>query len=850
MPQDKRRSISYRSFLTCDDPKGVECGAIRKSKINSQKKEQDNNIINKVEAGVAVIIKEEREIKEMGSRKITRGLETPVSFQLLEVSKEAEKLNHVINSWSNEKKLKKNQHKNSIIAKDLLRGALELQESIAMLEKLQEASSYMMGLSRKQKQKLEEGTFDGMVSGVRGFQRPRKSFDEMRNVVRDSLLRQNMITNPVFEEHYYDHRKMGSPDMMPSTSSSTQSSMVYSSNFVPSESSVSSSTFSRSKKERDSSLIVKLMGLETFPSSPRKHGEREKILNLAKPLYDIDSPKARRPQLGAQEVGMKQRSVDEILEKLKFKGFLKNNSVNGLTIDLPESEVFASNNSRIDERMPIVVMKPLRYPCIDLDEPFKPKFQGENVMRSRYSRGSYQASVRNEAGNFSEKYETVGEVNYEEKAKSVKKVASAKAKPQKKQAEVKKAGESERVMSPTRRKVEVKKDVKASDQLSSRDQEKFNAAKIKKEKDGKSISKNQISSRQKTTTTSMLDQRKRGTSERKKNRQPAVVLEGKRIHKGENNESEAFHRKDIDSAGEKCVLPTINNIIGDNNNITERCQNQIRDYDIDYQYKLGETPGISYLPNDKKISHFDDNQSSYSEITSVSTSECCNVDQLDETQSPLHEVTLITTHENGIAVHHDTNQEVTKSPENGLESPRKPDDETSGQCLNPHMKLKALLLSNSLFNTHVEELFNIQINPDSTPILVDESDQDLENTRLLIDCANEVLELKSSHFLLAYVPLPRTYTTKSRELVTLDCLMEEVCNAIEHLRCYLRPKNDEFPSDDLYDLQDRDLRFKSGTWAVGWRSMCTQEEVEQVIGEIDKFVLGKLIEEVLRDFML
>ena len=496
MPQDKRRSISYRSFVTCDDPKGVECGVIRKSKMNSQKKEQN---ISKI---VAETIKEGKQKKEM---KITRGIEstTPVTFQLLEVSKDAQKLNHVINSWASENKFKGNPNKNNNIAKDLLKGDLDLQESLVMLGKLQEKQSYVLGLSRKERQKLEDCTFDGMVSEVKGFERSpigrcsRSSFDEMRNVVRESLLRLNvMITNPIFEANRYhcDLRKMDSPDMMPSTSSS-RSSMVSSSNFVPSDSSVSSSIVSRKKKGKDSNLIVKLMGLESFPSSPRKSVLKEKFVNLEKPMYENESPRAKRVQFGVQGGGMKQRSVQEILENLKFKGVVRNGFANGLTSQ--ESNVFAPKN----ERTPIVVMKPMQYPCLDL-----PTMWNETDMKPRYDVG--------------------GRVDGEEKGKSSKKIASTKVKdsgnlhlkPLKKQ-EVTKGSKREKVITSTRRKGEEKKEAKLNDQ------EKCVSEKSKRKKDGKPITKNPISTLQKTNFTSVPDPgRKRGTMERKKNRQQALVV--------------------------------------------------------------------------------------------------------------------------------------------------------------------------------------------------------------------------------------------------------------------------------------------------------------------------------------
>ena len=41
MTEEKRRLISYRSFVTCDNPEGLECGAIRKSKQHSNKVERE-----------------------------------------------------------------------------------------------------------------------------------------------------------------------------------------------------------------------------------------------------------------------------------------------------------------------------------------------------------------------------------------------------------------------------------------------------------------------------------------------------------------------------------------------------------------------------------------------------------------------------------------------------------------------------------------------------------------------------------------------------------------------------------------------------------------------------------------
>ena len=272
----------------------------------------------------------------------------------------------------------------------------------------------------------------------------------------------------------------------------------------------------------------------------------------------------------------------------------------------------------------------------------------------------------------------------------------------------------------------------------------------------------------------------------------------------------------------------------------------ITDFDIGSRIKLLDTSEcISYdLLNNKKIIQHGYNQRACSEITL-----CCSVDQLGETQSPVNEVTLSTTHENGIAVHHNMNRKGVKNLKNSIASPRKTDDKNLIQCHTPKTKLNALLLSNSLFVSHFEERFNVQVYPHLFPSVID-NDQELRSSRLLLDCADEILELKSEQLSLACLPLPPSYITNTGSSLSLDRLLEDVWSGIDDLRGYLRAVTDELPSDNLYLILDRDLRYKSGVWGVGWRSMYTQDEVEVVVSEIDRFVLNKLIEEVLVDLML
>ncbi|KAK9268727.1 hypothetical protein L1049_000488 [Liquidambar formosana] len=448
MPQDSLRSVVYRSFVTCDDPKGVvECGTIRKSKAGYQKMEhkmesrrtpKNLNASSSAYKGGG-----QEDVVSMG---ISEDSRNPSSFQLLEVSRGVQKLNQMTESLS--KRLSFDGQSKDI-AKDLLRGALDLQESLVMLGKLQEASQYMAKLKRKQ-EKSERGRVDemevertnsnrfgeqnyqmgfqkprlsadgssrnfveelkkvdevgiertnssqfGYQNYQMGFQKPRLSADgssrdcveELKKVIRDSLARQNLLPNTANEEKaYYDRRKLDLASDIPSTSSSG-SSMVHSYNSGSTDSPLSSGV--PRKKAKGSNLIAKLMGLEEFPSrplqnAPQKHMEREKVPNHQRPVFDIDMPKARKPQFVVQKVDSERRTLEEILETMQFKGLLRINSVRGHASQTHRSSTAHSKQKSIDGMPPIVIIKPLHFPCLEAEKPLTAKFiQKEGSLNTK-----------------------------------------------------------------------------------------------------------------------------------------------------------------------------------------------------------------------------------------------------------------------------------------------------------------------------------------------------------------------------------------------------------------------------------------------------------------------------------
>lgn len=357
----------YRSFMTCDDPKGVvECGTIRKSKAASNKM-KDKTKSRRTAGNSETSLPNKTDKEEILPKPSAESSCDPSSLQLMEVSRGVQRLNNMIDSWSRGVRY---DGRSEDIAKDLLKGALDLQESLVMLRKLQEASQHMSCLKKKQNEKSERGgridakMMDGTCSNQlseqsypMGFEKPRLSADgssrnsteELKKVIKDSLVRQHLCPMTISEG-------LDSASDFPSTSSS-QSSGAHTDRL--SDSSFSSAT---SKKARGPNLVARLMGLEEvpsrqFPAAAQKPLQGEKILNQKRPVFEIDVPKVRKTSSTIEKVDLeRKKTLSEILETMHFKGLLKKNSV--LEPDLGIHHFNDYPSEHCDDFPPIVLMKP------------------------------------------------------------------------------------------------------------------------------------------------------------------------------------------------------------------------------------------------------------------------------------------------------------------------------------------------------------------------------------------------------------------------------------------------------------------------------------------------------------
>lgn len=835
MPQDRLRSVMYRSFVTCDDPKGVvECKTITKSKTDSQKVE--NSIKNEGRRkNLNLSSSDHEKRKDKVSTGSTEELQNLSSFQIMEVSRGAQKLNEVVDSWSDGVSLDKKSKK---IAQDLLKGALDLQESIAMLGKLQEASRYMAKLNRKQKEKVMEekevATGTEFTNSIRigdcnhtmDFQKPRTSadgstrdcYEELREVIRESFTRQNLLpkSSSTRERDYCEGRKSDFYMEFPSTSSS-QSSQVFSHDFASSD---SSPLKVQQEKPKQSNLIAKLMGLEEVRSEPlpsisQKHVEKNEFLKQRRYLFDMDLPRVRKPQFASQKVVQDRRTLEEMIKSMQFKGLLERKSIDGEK----GSNVSYSRKGFRDTGSPIVIIRPLHIPglhknyYVHEEEAYKsnqmprkwkeesPLYAAEHLKTplkpTELHRKMSVGRIPRQKKHLNDKETKIyGEVSakLDDKSKDVQENLSCakikipklvSPKLQKKESALTKIDKVPKVSPDTQQPAEIKT---LKSQGSSETRVLGNTTTLKLGKPDKisNVSKNRVA-------------RENATISDKFMRRTASM--------NSNSQKKNLKNDKPDSKPSLAIVETI--------------------MPIDF---AGKTEIDKTIMPSEKIPEEMANASGNSMFDKFSsTSSFWIADKCSSTSSTL-EVSMpiiedITSIDEGNCV-----------PNNNLPENERCKTETN---------TRSLLLNNALFLRHVEELFDTwTCEPTSCPITLLRG-YELLDTKLFLDCANEMLERKSLQWRITTYPLSQT---RSRCCLSLDHLVREICDGIEDLRRYNKLSSETNVVNVIHSMLERDLWSKRdliGVWDVGWRTGYTSEGV---VADIEQLVLSEIVEDALADF--
>ncbi|XP_054787666.1 uncharacterized protein LOC129293629 isoform X2 [Prosopis cineraria] len=808
----------YRSFMTCDDPKGVvDCGAIRKSRAGSQKMKDKMKSRRTAEKSEASLPKksDREEIVPKGS---TESSVDPSSLQLMEVSRGVQKLNNMVDSWSRDMRYNV---RSENIAKDLLEGALDLQESLAVLRKLQEASQHKCCLQKKQNEKPERGRTDAkMMDGTytnqfselsypMGFERPplsahdssRNCREELKKVIKDSLVRQNLFTS--------SSEVLDSASEIPSTSSS-QSSGVHADRL--SDSSFSSGT----SKVRGPNLVAKLMGLEeatsrSFPAAAQKQLQGEKILNQKRPTFEIDIPKLKKTSSIIEKVDPeRKKTLSEILERIHFKGLLKKSSVLE-----PNLLIHHSNDYRpkqCDSLPPIVLMKPgrsLHRESVKSHAPpdpeglslAKPKAE---VVPSKSFKQKGSTSMGNRADHV-----TKG-LTHEEKPKILKEFVKL----------------DEKVIMPVEKSPNMVKSYSNAShklQVQEANEKKAEVKTVTRKLPEKEISKPKLLTRS--------QDRSEITST--KLRTPP---------------SELTRVKNETSCQQSTAL-----IISPKTKTLKH---------LNFKQRKNQNNSKKPIPEPEEAKPVDE-QSGPEEEKSIAVpceDDCTEIRTIAE-----HAVEFLVKHEVDASLNKiddcyqrpksSGNDVMLLKLEQGIDSTSAEEaydgnngGEVDGKADKEGAELKYFLLTNQLFIGHAEELLNLDV--DCPMTLQKYETNGIAYPKLYLDCANELTERKSLQDSQMVHPFLLTRAGNVRLQISLGRLVEEIYNSIEKLKFYTMISGEKFSTDDHSAMMQRDIKCNgliNGIWDYGWKHGFSADESEQVVSEVESLVLCGLIEELILD---
>lgn len=382
MPQDSLRSRIYRSFLTCNDPKGiVDKSTVRKKKVapSEMEKRIKGRTARKNFYGFSdcKLRREETAIKE-----VVDEFSSSSSSQLLQVSRGAQKLNRTIDLWSNGMKYDRQSDQ---IARDLFEGALDLQQSLAILGKLQEASRYMTQV--KKNERIERRTTGNMgmertCFNQNEFQKPRLSADysygdgaeELKKMIRDRLARQLLFRNTtnMAERISFPESSMENSASDFASTSSSQSSMVY--NTAPNP----------AKKGNGKNLIAKLMGLELQPKQMHETLDDqflgENISDHQRSKFSMEMADTKKLKSVTHKIP--KRTSESNLDTQEFKGILKHSAK-----EVDDYFNFSSYGHSREELThtapPIVLLKPLRVSQVELEECRAQVFEEDEALNKK-----------------------------------------------------------------------------------------------------------------------------------------------------------------------------------------------------------------------------------------------------------------------------------------------------------------------------------------------------------------------------------------------------------------------------------------------------------------------------------
>ncbi|XVE94728.1 hypothetical protein REPUB_Repub02eG0033500 [Reevesia pubescens] len=164
--------------------------------------------------------------------------------------------------------------------------------------------------------------------------------------------------------------------------------------------------------------------------------------------------------------------------------------------------------------------------------------------------------------------------------------------------------------------------------------------------------------------------------------------------------------------------------------------------------------------------------------------------------------------------------------------------------------LKQILMKSQIFMNTAEALFKLNI-----PINIlhaNGHDYHDQESKLVLDCGYEVMKRKGRRQELSVHPFLKVSIT-SNKAKSLDELVKQMCKDFDELKLYGRDGKEDSPFEDyLPKMLEADVNNKEPDlncmWDLGWNSyMFGFLEKDDVIKDMEKFVLNGLLDEITRD---
>lgn len=719
------------------------------------------------------------------------------------VSKGAMKLTQMIESLSNGPNL---DGQSKYIAEDLLQGAMDLQDSLGVLRRIQEASA-MAGRRRSQRYEGESDTdvlgFEDVgsrrfaVSGRRErLQEPRLSLDgSSRNSseLRKAVGRHNLGSVS------FDDQNMSSSRFL---------------SFGGSYEQKAANNAEQPKKSKSSSLIAKLMGLEdaapkTGPKAAQTiaREEEKKCFNPSRPGLDILIPKSTKLPSIEQLHEQRQKSLQEIIETMQFKGLLKSaerddRSRSGSRYhDIPQPERFERSSSKDGKAPPIVIMRPVHSPYRERGEVQKDLLSGKSSVKEKPPPFKF----------VQEKKVADDELVLPKPLRrtEAKKVEKTRVEPFRK----------DNVAPSDSHKLNKKDGIGTGKKTSITEKPPVHRRKQEVKAANAPISQVKSASARQTK----LDERQsleRTDVSRQRSKSPVRNVRSPVLTPPQSSVSSTKEKKTSGAKPLRKSAPAKGNVI---NNTKKLKDGKASDPLCAAHY----VPTTIPLPDNDLAQNF------------------CNRDDITEDYKIFHEVVPEIEIDKilDIKVVDQIIREVVQLPELKITTRKRDGIEED---------IKWLLTSSQSFLGLAQEVFGIDVHQ---PILYQRKGFEevvTRNAKLFDDCGKELLACRSRQGVLLSHPMMQAHGHVQTLCTSLDQLVEEISDGIGKLISYIVVGDDATPEDSLYirlkrDLQSTELSVNT-SWDVGWRSSVCIEESDQVVGELQEYILSFLVEEMIMDF--